>query len=105
VVYHQVVQYCASDLSSFYLDVLKDRLYCDARRTRRRYLDRDAPHRRDLATLLSPVLTTADGSTLLPGLHGLRTSPLPRGRAGGGEVSRGRRSCRLREAKGPKKRP
>ena len=30
VVYHQLVQYCAVDLSSFYLDVLKDRLYCDA---------------------------------------------------------------------------
>jgi len=30
VVYHQLVQYCAADLSSFYLDVLKDRLYCDA---------------------------------------------------------------------------
>ena len=30
LVYHQLVQYAASDLSSFYLDVLKDRLYCDA---------------------------------------------------------------------------
>ena len=29
VIYHQIVQYCAVDLSSFYLDVLKDRLYCD----------------------------------------------------------------------------
>ena len=30
LVYHQLVQYAAADLSSFYLDVLKDRLYCDA---------------------------------------------------------------------------
>src|SRR5262249_53734172 len=30
LVYHQLLQYCAVDLSAFYLDVLKDRLYCDA---------------------------------------------------------------------------
>ena len=36
LVYHQLVQYCAADLSAFYLDVLKDRLYCEARGSRRR---------------------------------------------------------------------
>jgi isoleucyl-tRNA synthetase len=36
LVYHQLTQYCAADLSAFYLDVLKDRLYCEARGSRRR---------------------------------------------------------------------
>jgi isoleucyl-tRNA synthetase len=36
IVYHQLVQYCAADLSAFYLDVLKDRLYCEARTSPRR---------------------------------------------------------------------
>ncbi|HET8648383.1 MAG TPA: class I tRNA ligase family protein, partial [Vicinamibacteria bacterium] len=36
VVYHQLVQYCAADLSAFYLDVLKDRLYCEPRDSQRR---------------------------------------------------------------------
>jgi isoleucyl-tRNA synthetase len=63
VVYHQLVQYCASDLSSFYLDVLKDRLYCDApagsrRRSAQTVLQLVA---RDLTLLLAPVLPfTAD---------------------------------------------
>jgi isoleucyl-tRNA synthetase len=33
LVYHQLVQYAAADLSSFYLDVLKDRLYTTAPRS------------------------------------------------------------------------
>ncbi len=63
LIYHQLVQYCAVDLSAFYFDVLKDRLYCDAA---------DGPRRRssqtvlariglDLARILAPVLPiTAD---------------------------------------------
>jgi len=58
LVYHHLVQYCAVDLSSFYLDVLKDRLYCDSA---------DGPRRRsaqtvlcaiahDLSRLMAPVL-------------------------------------------------
>jgi len=35
-IYHAVVAFCTSDLSGFYLDVLKDRLYCDAAESRRR---------------------------------------------------------------------
>jgi isoleucyl-tRNA synthetase len=63
VVYHQLVQYCASDLSAFYLDVLKDRLYCDAPRGPRRRSAQVVLQRiaRDLALLLAPVLPfTAD---------------------------------------------
>jgi isoleucyl-tRNA synthetase len=63
VVYHQLVQYCAADLSSFYLDVLKDRLYCDASEGPRRRSAQTVLHAvaRDLALLLAPVLPfTAD---------------------------------------------
>jgi len=63
VVYHQLVQYCAADLSSFYLDVLKDRLYCDGAKSPRRRSAQTVLHRmvRDLGRLLAPVLPfTAD---------------------------------------------
>jgi isoleucyl-tRNA synthetase len=63
VVYHQLVQYCAVDLSAFYLDVLKDRLYCDAAASRRRRSAQTVLQRiaRDLATLMVPGLPfTAD---------------------------------------------
>ncbi|HET6898026.1 MAG TPA: isoleucine--tRNA ligase [Vicinamibacteria bacterium] len=63
IVYHQLVQYCAADLSSFYLDVLKDRLYCDAPGGARRRSSQTVLHRmaRDLARLMAPILPmTAD---------------------------------------------
>jgi isoleucyl-tRNA synthetase len=74
LVYHQLVQYCAADLSAFYLDVLKDRLYCDAtngprRRSAQTVLRRIAE---DLTLLMAPVLPfTADEIwPLLPGRQG-----------------------------------
>ena len=63
VVYHQVVQYCSADLSSFYLDVLKDRLYCDAPGGARRRSSQTVLHRlaSDIARLMAPILPmTAD---------------------------------------------
>jgi isoleucyl-tRNA synthetase len=63
VVYHQLVQYCASDLSSFYLDVLKDRLYCDAADSPRRRSAQTVLHQIavDLTQVMAPVLPfTAD---------------------------------------------
>jgi isoleucyl-tRNA synthetase len=63
VVYHQLVQYCAVDLSAFYLDVLKDRLYCDAAAAPRRRSAQTVLHRvaLDLARLMAPGLPfTAD---------------------------------------------
>ncbi len=63
VMYHDVHQFCAVDLGGFYLDVLKDRLYCD---------EQDSPRRRsaqtamfiilnELVKLIAPVLVfTAD---------------------------------------------
>jgi isoleucyl-tRNA synthetase len=50
-------------LSSFYLDVLKDRLYCDAPDGARRRSSQTVLHRmaRDLARLMAPILPmTAD---------------------------------------------
>ena len=71
VVYHQLVQYCAVDLSSFYLDVLKDRLYCDAADGRRRRASQTLLHRiaEDVPRLLAPILPfTADEVwRLIPG--------------------------------------
>ncbi len=45
-VYHRTVELCAGDWSSFYLDVVKDRLYCDAR---------DAPRRRSCQATLELI--------------------------------------------------
>jgi isoleucyl-tRNA synthetase len=71
VIYHQVVQYCAVDLSSFYLDVLKDRLYCDAADGPRRRSAQTVLHRMalDLAALMAPVLpfTSDEVWAVIPG--------------------------------------
>jgi isoleucyl-tRNA synthetase len=70
-VYHQLVQYAAADLSSFYLDVLKDRLYCDAAASPRRRSAQTVLHQlaRDLCLLLAPVLpfTSDEAWEALPG--------------------------------------
>jgi len=49
VVYHSVYGYCITELSSFYLDVLKDRLYSDGA---------DSLSRRSAQTVLAKMLTT-----------------------------------------------
>lgn len=73
VVYHQLVQYAAADLSSVYLDVLKDRLYCDPEDGARRRSAQTVLHRiaRDLCLLMAPVLpfTTDEAWPLVPGLE------------------------------------
>jgi len=48
-VYHTVYGYCVTELSSFYLDVIKDRLYADAA---------DSLTRRSAQTVLAEVLVT-----------------------------------------------
>jgi isoleucyl-tRNA synthetase len=63
VVYHQLLQYCAADLSAIYLDVSKDRLYCDPADGPRRRSAQSVLHRiaQDLTLLFAPVLCyTAD---------------------------------------------
>ncbi len=58
IVYHTIVQYCASDLSAFYFDVLKDRLYGDASDAARRRSAQTVLFRiaNDLTRLMAPIL-------------------------------------------------
>jgi isoleucyl-tRNA synthetase len=71
LVYHQLVQYAAADLSSVYFDVLKDRLYCDPASGKRRRSAQTVLHRiaGDLCRLLAPVLpfTTDEAWAGIPG--------------------------------------
>jgi len=57
-IYHAIHDYCVVDLSSFYYDVLKDRLYTKAPRNKSRRSAQTAVWRitSALATLLTPVL-------------------------------------------------
>jgi isoleucyl-tRNA synthetase len=58
-VYHTVNQFCAVDMSSFYLDMLKDRLYTTAAASRARRSAQTALYNlaHGLARLLAPVLS------------------------------------------------
>jgi isoleucyl-tRNA synthetase len=57
-VYHTLNQFCAVDLSSLYIDITKDRMYCDAADAGRRRATQMAMHRifDALCRLLAPVL-------------------------------------------------
>lgn len=57
-VYHALNTFCAVDLSAVYLDILKDRLYCDATAAPRRRSAQTALYRlaRCITTLMAPVL-------------------------------------------------
>ena len=58
VVYHALHDFCAGDLSAFYLDVIKDRLYCEAPADERRRAAQSCLYLlgRGLATFLAPVV-------------------------------------------------
>jgi len=58
VVYHALVNFCATTLSAFYLDIVKDRLYASAPDSRERRSAQTAMDRiaRSVATLAAPVL-------------------------------------------------
>jgi isoleucyl-tRNA synthetase len=63
VVYHRVLNFCAVDLSSFYLNIVKDRLYCSHPESSERRATQTVLHHvtRTLATFLAPILAfTAD---------------------------------------------
>ncbi|HUW55851.1 MAG TPA: class I tRNA ligase family protein, partial [Planctomycetota bacterium] len=57
-VYHEVHNFCAVEMSAFYLDVLKDRLYCEAPGSPERRSAQTAMHRilNVLVKLVAPVL-------------------------------------------------
>ncbi len=62
-VYHSLNQFCAVDLSSLYIDITKDRMYCDAPDSPRRRATQAAMQEifRALCQLLAPVISfTAD---------------------------------------------
>lgn len=63
IVFHQTYQFCTVDMSAIYLDILKDRLYCEFPTGRLRRSAQSAIYRiaRDLMLLIAPVLSfTAD---------------------------------------------
>ncbi len=62
-VYHALNQFCAVDLSSLYVDITKDRMYCDAADSPRRRVTQTVMHSvfDALTRLLAPILVfTAD---------------------------------------------
>jgi isoleucyl-tRNA synthetase len=62
-VYHAINQFCAVDLSSLYIDVTKDRMYCDGAQSPRRRATQSAMHEifDTLVRLVAPILAfTAD---------------------------------------------
>jgi isoleucyl-tRNA synthetase len=58
-VYHAVMNFCEVDLSAFYLDVLKDRLYCSGKESRERRSAQTALFAiaETMARLLAPILS------------------------------------------------
>jgi isoleucyl-tRNA synthetase len=69
-IYHATVDLCATDLSAFYFDVLKDRTYCSGKRWPARRAAQTVLHRivRDLCRLLAPIMsfTTEEAWRHLP---------------------------------------
>jgi isoleucyl-tRNA synthetase len=57
-VYHGVNQFCAVDLSSLYIDITKDRMYCDASFSHRRRATQTVLHRtfETVVRLIAPIL-------------------------------------------------
>jgi isoleucyl-tRNA synthetase len=72
-VYHALNQFCAVDLSSLYIDITKDRMYCDAADSPRRRATQMVMHEifSALCRLLAPVLVfTAEESWRYSALGG-----------------------------------
>jgi isoleucyl-tRNA synthetase len=64
-VYHGINQFCAVDLSSLYVDITKDRMYCDAPRSPRRLATQTVMYEifDSLVRLIAPILVfTAEES-------------------------------------------
>jgi isoleucyl-tRNA synthetase len=78
VVFHTIYGFFTVDLSAFYLDVLKDRLYCSAKNSALRRSAQTALFRilRDTLVLLAPVLpfTTEEAWESVPAFRGKEES-------------------------------
>ncbi|PYL26024.1 MAG: isoleucine--tRNA ligase [Verrucomicrobia bacterium] len=85
-VYHTLNQFCAVDLSSLYIDITKDRMYCDAPNSPRRRGTQAAMHKifDALSRLLAPILAfTAEEAWRHSGVGGsvhLQEFPEPQDR-------------------------
>jgi len=85
-IYHALNHFCAVDLSSLYIDITKDRMYCDAADSPRRRATQTVMHEifGALCQLLAPVLAfTAEEAWRYTGLGGsvhLQEFPHPRHR-------------------------
>jgi isoleucyl-tRNA synthetase len=85
-VYHTLNQFCAVDLSSLYIDITKDRMYCDAADSPRRRATQTVMHEifGSLCQLLGPIVVyTAEEAWRYSGLGGsihLQEFPQPRNR-------------------------
>ena len=77
-VFHAIYNYFSVELSSFYLDILKDRLYCSGRDSRLRRSAQTALFRilRDTLRLMAPILpfTTEEAWEIMPGYAGKEES-------------------------------
>ena len=75
-VYHTLNQFCAVDLSSLYVDITKDRMYCDALDSPRRRATQTAMRQifDALCRLLAPILvfTAEEAWGYLGGNRGFR---------------------------------
>ncbi len=78
VVFHKMYKYFTVDLSSFYLDIIKDRLYCSGKNSRQRKSIQTALFHilKNTLILLAPVLpfTTEEAWELIPGFEGKEES-------------------------------
>jgi isoleucyl-tRNA synthetase len=100
-VYHALYNYCSVDLSAFYFDILKDRLYTFAPRNRARRSAQTAVYKiaRALVRLLAPILvfTSEEVWKYLPKIKGdpesVHMTLFPKI----GELARGERYLKLRQ--------
>jgi isoleucyl-tRNA synthetase len=103
-VYHQLLELCTVDLSAFYLDVTKDRLYADAPDSPARRSAQTAMHASlvELLGMLAPILsfTCEEAWGYLPREAGqpdsVLLSPLPEGAPRPGDAETLERFARLR---------
>ena len=85
-VYHALNRFCAVDLSSLYIDITKDRMYCDAAGSPRRRATQTAMHRvfDVICKLLAPILAfTAEEAWSYGGTGGsIHLETFPEGNSG-----------------------
>ncbi len=83
-VYHTINQFCAVDLSALYVDITKDRMYCDRADSPRRRATQTVMHQvfGALCRLLAPVLafTAEEAWGHFGGKNSIHTEKFPGGR-------------------------